>query len=77
MEIWGEPYTINVAVSNGSTSLMESRELAVDISMQLTHLVPLFQRIFVGVSKEIFVFRYLEADEDETSIREGVQSTLL
>ena len=72
LEIWKEPYTINVAVSNG-TSLIESRELAVDISMQLTSLVPLFQRIFASVSKELFVFRYLEANDDETTINEGMR----
>lgn len=40
-------------------------------------MVPLFQRIFQSVNKEIFVFRYLEADETETKILEGTFSSSL
>eukprot|EP00026_Physarum_polycephalum_P001371 Phypoly_transcript_01372.p1 GENE.Phypoly_transcript_01372~~Phypoly_transcript_01372.p1 ORF type:complete len:1101 (+),score=196.02 Phypoly_transcript_01372:61-3303(+) len=68
IELWASPYTINVGVSDGQSGMKESRELAVDIAMPLTQMVPLFQRTFQSVNKELFVFRYLEADETETKI---------
>ena len=43
-----------------------------DIAMPLTQMVPLFQRIFQSVNKELFVFRYLEADDTETKILDGM-----
>eukprot|EP01114_Cavostelium_apophysatum_P017619 TRINITY_DN5287_c0_g1_i1.p1 TRINITY_DN5287_c0_g1~~TRINITY_DN5287_c0_g1_i1.p1 ORF type:complete len:1075 (+),score=218.43 TRINITY_DN5287_c0_g1_i1:219-3443(+) len=67
LELWKQPYLVNVVLAGGQ-NMSGGREIAVDYSAPLFHLVPMFQ-ISCNLSEEEFCFKFLEPNKKDSQVK--------